>query len=124
MREKISLSKLVQMVPHLLIGGPERQNRICREIKIAWMPELGKPGRVKPIHLQSSRKCAELGTLDTLEVGSGHLDPIAPHPTCAARGMSLPHPKKTGDCLSAEVKQGLTGVRELSPSGGRSESLY
>lgn len=107
------------MVPHLLIGGPERQNRICREIKIAWMPELGKPGRVKPIHLQSSRKCAELGTVDTSEVGSGHLDPIAPHPTCAARRMSLPHPKKTGDCLSAESEAGAHWGERAQPFWGQ-----
>lgn len=119
MREKISLSKLVQMVPHLLIGGPERQNRICREIKIAWMPEMGKPGRVKPTPLQSSRKSAELGTQDTLEMGSGHLDPITFYPTCAARGLSLPHPKNTGDCLSAESEPGACWGEGARPFWGQ-----
>lgn len=124
MREKISLSKFVQMVPHLLIGGPGRQNRICREIKIIWMPELGKPSRIKPTHLQSSKNSAELGTPDTLEMGSGHLDPTVPHPTCPARGNSVPHPKKTGDCLSAESEPGDPWGEGAQPFRGRSKDPY
>lgn len=80
MREKISLSKLVQMVPHSLIGGPERQNRKRREIKMARMPEVRKPDRVKPTRTAEFQKVCGIGDAGYLGDGSGHLDPIVPHP--------------------------------------------
>lgn len=117
MREKITLSKLVQMVPHLLIGGPERQNRICREIKIAWMPGLGKPGRVKPTHLQSSKILWNWGHQIPWRKGLATWIPLLPTPPVQL-GKSLCPIQRRQEIVSLQkVNQGLAGVRELSLSG-------
>lgn len=89
MGEEKSLQELVQMAPHLLTRGPERQQRRYKGIKIVWMPGLGKPRRTEPA-CADSQKGWESETLGSLGLGLGGL---ASHPS-GSQGTPFPTPTR------------------------------
>lgn len=106
-REKKSLKELVQMAPHFLTRGPERQQRRNKEIKIVWMPGLGKPCRTEPAHAES-QKGWKSETPGSLRQGLAAACPCSP-PICAARAPPCP-PLEDDRCILVEMRQRLPGA--------------
>lgn len=107
----MSLRELVQMVSHLVIGGPERQKRKYKEIKLVGIPEQKKQGRIQPMLTRYSRNAVELETPNTLERES-----LPPH--TIARKVSLPIPKKIYP-VEGEPEAIWAGTTQLSWDGVR-----
>lgn len=102
------------MVPRSLIGGPGRQNRKRREIKILRMPDRESQPESGQLRCRAP---ASLWNWGHFGDGSGHLDPLAPHPTCACGASLCPH------LPSAEAGRGPLGCWGFGPSAADARLL-
>ena len=95
------------MAPHFLTRGPERQQRRNKEIKIVWMPGLGKPCRTEPARAES-QKGWQSETPGSVGRGLAAGCPCSP-PICTARAPPSP-PLEDDRCILGEMRQRLPGA--------------